>query len=75
MEVVGIGCAAATAVESCKAVSALFFCVDVAELELIPDIRSGNSGVYIAHQEILLAHKLMAWIEIAPRGNCQVLRT
>ena len=73
MEVVGIGCAAAAAVESREAVSALFFCVDITELELIPDIGPGDAGVYIAHQELFLTYELVARIKISPRGNCQVL--
>ena len=75
MEVVGIGCASAAAVKSCEAVSALFFCVDIAELKLVADIGSGDTGVYIAHQEIFLTYKLVARIKVAPRSHCQILRT
>ena len=71
MEVVGIGRTAAAAVKSGKAIPTFVFRIDIAELELVADCRVGHARIHVAEQEFFVSHKLMARIEVAPRGNCQ----
>ena len=73
VEVVGIGRTAATAVKSGKAIPTFVFRIDIAELELVADCRVGHARIHVAEQEIFVSYKLMARIEVAPRGNCQIL--
>jgi hypothetical protein len=67
--------AAAAAVKSCETITALRLGIDIAQLKLIPDIRSEDPVTDIPHEKLLLADKLMAGIQIPPRRNCQVLCT
>ena len=73
VEIVGIGGASAAAVKPGKTFPAFFFCIHIAALKGIPDIRPGNSCLYIAHTEIFISHKLMTGIKIPPGGHCKVL--
>ena len=72
MEMVGIGGAAAAAVESGKAVPAFFLGVNVALLKLLLELHIGHAVRHISHKERLTSHKLMAGIQIPPWRDCQV---
>ena len=74
-EIVGIGTAAAAAVESGKAILAAFLCIYVAKLKLIAYFLIYNARIYVAQKELLISYKLMAGVEITPWSNCQILCT
>ena len=71
--VVGVGRAAAGAVELGPAVLALRAGVGVAVLELIPHGGVGDALPDVAHQVLGVADELVAGVEVAPRGNGHVL--
>ena len=71
--VVGVGSAAAGAVQLCPAVLTLLAGVGVAVLELIPHSGVGNALPDIAQQVLGVTHELVAGVQIAPRGNSHVL--
>ena len=75
VEVEGICRASAAAVEPCKALAALLLGINVAFFEFVDRFCLFHAFVNISKAEIFLSYELVARIEIAPRGNCQVLRT
>ena len=73
MEIVGVCCTSATAIEFCKTVTAFFFRINIAALKFITDILTFDTLVHISKQEILISNKLMTRIKVTPRCHCQIL--
>ena len=73
MGMISVCCASATAVESCKTVFTLIFCIYIAEFEFIDYILILDSVKYVAYAEVILAYKLVTRIQISPRSNRHVL--
>ena len=70
---VGVRRAAATAVKTRPAVSALLAGIDIAGREVVLDCGVLDAVVDVAEQELLLADELVAGVEIAPRRDGHVL--
>ena len=68
-----VGRAAARAVQPRPAILAVGAGVDIAELELIAQGGVGHAVPDIAQLVIRVAHKLVAGVEIAPRGHGHIL--
>ena len=60
--VMGVGRAAAAAVQLGEAVGTFLVGVDIAALELINDIRTNNAFIDITHQKFFLTNELVTWI-------------
>ena len=71
---IGVGRAAAGAVQPCPAVAALGLGIDVAAGELVLCLLFRDTVPDIAQLELLLADKLMAGIKIAPGSDSHVFR-
>ena len=74
VEIVGVSRAAAAAVKFCKAVLTFFFGIYIAALKFVPQIRILNPVENTSHKELLFSYKLMAGVEISPRGYRQIFR-
>jgi hypothetical protein len=59
--------------EFCKTGFTLVFGIDIARFKCLTDILSVDTFPHIAHEKFLVTDKLMAWIQISPRGNCEIL--
>ena len=62
VEVVGVGGTATAAIESGKTVATFFLGINITALKLILDVSGLDAIPDITHNEVLIAHKLVAWI-------------
>ena len=73
--IVGVGGAAAGAVQLRPAVLAVRSCIGVAGTEFILNFRSCHAVPDIAQAVIRIAYELVAREQFAPRGNCHIFGT
>ena len=71
--VVIVGIATTRANEFCEAITAFFTGEQARVFELFTDIRAHNPLGYAAHTEFVVSDKLMAGVQIAVRGNGEIL--
>ena len=74
MEIIRVGSTAAAAVKLGKAFFTFFLCIYIAALEFVTDFRVDDAVIHVAHEELLVSHKLVAGIQISPGSHCQVFR-
>ena len=67
--VIGVGSAAAGAVQPCPAVLTLRMGIDIAGGKFILDFLIGHAVPDVAQLVLVLAHELMAGIQVTPGGN------
>ena len=70
---IGVGSAAAGAIELCPAVLAVRTGIGIAVFEAITHFGVFNTVPHVAHEIFFVAHKLVAGIKVTPRRDRHIL--